>query len=94
MNTETESNDSPLRLLVKSYENGLLNREQYLDVRVQLLRKLSSQGSVSHDELKNFLKIYKDTEQPTARKSYSTSDWIIIILGLLAALALAAILYG
>lgn len=93
--TDPDTEDSsPLRLLVKSYSNGLLNRDQYLQVRSQLLRKLSTRGEVSHDDLSNFLKIHQDTEQLSSNRSYTTSDWIIIILGLVAAMTLAYILYA
>jgi len=34
--------NSPVRLLVKTYANGLLERKQYLEIRQQLLRKLSN----------------------------------------------------
>ncbi len=88
-----ENKMSSLRLLVKSYSSDLLTRDQYLEVRSQLLKKLALQGSVSDEELSNFMKIYQDTGKVSANKSYSSSDWIIIILGLLAAIALAFILY-
>jgi hypothetical protein len=91
---EYEKGTSPLRLLVKSYSSGLFSRPQYLEVRSQLLKKLALQGDVTHEDLSNFMKIYQDTGELAAKKSYSHSDWIIIILGLLAAIALAFILYG
>jgi len=91
---DTENTTNPLRLLVKSYSSDLLTRDQYLEVRSQLLKKLALQGSVTHEDLSNFMKIYQDTGDVSANKSYSSSDWIIIILGLLAAIALAFILYG
>ena len=85
---------SALRLLVKSYENGLLDRQQYLKVRLQVLKKLSSNGKITQEDLKNFLDIYQDTaEQQNIFQSYSASDWIIIILGLLAAATLGIFLY-
>jgi hypothetical protein len=90
----SENKMSSLRLLVKSYSSDLLTRDQYLEVRSQLLKKLALQGSVSHEELSNFMKIYQDTGEVSVNKSYSSSDWIIIILGLLAAIVLAFILYG
>ncbi len=94
MDQEPENTTSPLRLLVKNYSNGLLTRAQYLEVRSQILKKLASQGSVTHEELSNFMKIHQDTGEVTTNNSYSSSDWIIIILGLLASIALAFILYG
>jgi hypothetical protein len=93
--TDSENEDSsPLRLLVKSYSNGLLNREQYLQVRSQLLKKLSTRGKATHGDLSNFLKIHQDTESLSSNRSYTASDWIIIVLGLLAAITLAYILYA
>lgn len=91
---EQENPSSPLRLLVKNYSNRLLTRSQYLDVRSQLLKRLALHGKVTHEELANFMKIHLETGEVSASKSYSYSDWIIIILGLLAAIALGFILYG
>lgn len=87
--------DTPLRLLVKSFGNGLLTREQYLKVREELLKKLSSNGVITHEDLENFLKIYQQEEdaQPT-KSSYSASDWIIIVLGFVAAAVMVMILYS
>ena len=86
--------DSALRLLVKSYISGLIDRQQYLEVRHQLLKKLSSQGRVTQEDLKNFYDLYQNTDTGRTVKQYSISEWIIIILGLLAAAALAWILYS
>ena len=86
--------ETPLRLLVKSYANGLLDRDQYLDVRQQLLKKLSNQGNITHEDLKNFLIIHQDTDKIRTLSGYTPSDWIIIILGLLAAGTLGFILYN
>ena len=86
--------DSPLRLLVKTYASGLLNRDQYLDIRQELLKKLSTHGEISHEDLQNFLSIHMDTRQPSTVTSYSVSDWIIIVLGLIAATVMGFVLYG
>lgn len=86
--------DTPLRLLVKAYASGLLDRKQYLDIRQQLLKKLSHHGNISHDDLQNFMSIHMDTEQHSVTRSYSISDWIIIVLGLIAATVLGFVLYG
>jgi len=83
--------NTPLRLLVKSYANGLLDRQQYLEIRLQVLKKLASSGKISHDDLQNFMQIYQDTGNPKILNSYSVSDWLIIILGMFAASALAYI---
>jgi hypothetical protein len=86
--------DTPLRLLVKTYANGLVNRDQYLDIRQELLRKLSAHGEISHEDLQNFLNIQLDTRKPSTITSYSLSDWIIILLGLIAAAVLGFLLYS
>lgn len=86
--------DTPLRILVKSYRNGLLERDQYVKIRQELLRKLSSKGMIDHQQLENLLQKYQGADDPETTSRYSTSDWIIIILGLLAAGALGVILYG
>lgn len=87
--------NTPLRLLVKTYANGLIDRSQYLEVRQQLLKKLSSHGELSHEDLQNFLSIFMDTEEDQQEsKQYSFSDWIIIVLGLMAAVVLAFVLYS
>ncbi len=86
--------DSPLRLLAKSYSSGLLDRQQYLQVRLQLLKKLSSSGSVSSEDLRNFLKIHHNTEPHGTLGDYSIIDWVIIVLGLVAAAVLGIILYS
>ena len=88
------SEESPLRILVKSYTNGLLNREQYLEVRHQLLRILSHRGDITKQDLQKLLKQYEENEPVNWLSSYSASDWIIVALGLLAAAALAYILYS
>lgn len=86
--------NSPIRLLVKSYANGLLDREQYLEIRQQLLKKLSTHGTLTHSDLQNFLNIHMETDDPSATRRYSTSDWVIIVLGLMAAATLGFILYS
>jgi len=86
--------NTPLRLLVKSYANGLLDRQQYLDIRQQILKKLSTKGNISNDDLQNFLKIYQDTSDNKTSSRYSPTDWLIIALGLAAASALGFILFG
>lgn len=86
--------NSPIRLLVKTYANGLLNREQYLEIRQQLLKKLSARGTLTHGDLQNFLNIHMEMDDQAAPRKYSTSDWVIIVLGLMAAAALGVILYS
>ena len=87
-------NDTPLRLLVKSYANGLLERDQYLDIRKKLLKKLSSEGHINHKAFQSLMKSYQDQGQISTLSSYSVSDWIIIVLGLMAAVTLGLFLYN
>jgi len=86
--------ESPLRILTRSYANGLLEREQYLEIRHQLLQKLSHQGEITQQDLQRLLKQYQEEDESAGWISnYSLSDWIIVILGLLAAATLGYILY-
>ena len=85
---------SPLRLLAKSYANDLISREQYVEIRAQLLKRLESKGCIDESDLKNFTAITQGTETPKTQKSYTPSDWIIIALGLAASAVLAYVLYG
>ena len=86
--------NTPLRMLVKSYTNGLLTRRQYLEIRKRLLNSLAQKGSLSHQELEQLMKLDNKEENPRVFKKYSGSDWFIIALGLLAAGAMGYILYS
>jgi hypothetical protein len=85
---------SPLRLLAKTYANDLITREQYVEIRAQLLKRLQTKGHIDESDLKNFSAITQGTEPPEAQKTYTPSDWIIIALGLAASAVLAYVLYG
>lgn len=85
---------SPFRLLSKSRSNQLLTREQYVKIRNELLKILQTKGTVSENDLKKITDKMKDKSQPRVDKGYSSSDWIIIALGLIAALVLGFILYN
>ena len=85
---------SPFRLLAKSYSNNVVSREEYVKIRSQLLNKLQSTGSLEDTDLKNFTNISDNSGLPVTEKSYTSSDWIIITLGLVASAVLAYILYG
>jgi len=85
---------SPFRLLTKTYANHMLTREQYVKIRGQLLKKLQNSGKVTEEDLKNFTDITYGNISPPPEKSYSSSDWIIIFLGLIAAIVLGFILYN
>ena len=89
-----EKTTSPLRLLAKTYANDLISREQYIEIRAQLLKRLESRGSIDESDLKNFTAITQNSENPRAERSYTPSDWIIIALGLAASAVLAFVLYG
>ncbi len=90
-----ERSASPLRLLAKTYANDLISREQYIEIRGQLLKRLETRGSIDESDLKNFTAISQQMESaPKAQKSYTPSDWIIIALGLAASAVLAYVLYG
>ena len=89
-----EQRISPLRLLAKTYANDLISREQYVEIRAQLLKKLQSKGRIDDSDLKNFTAITQSNETPRTEKSYTSSDWIIITLGLAASAVLAYVLYG
>lgn len=89
----TNSTSSPFRLLVKSYANSLITREEYVKIRSQLLKKLQATGQIEEEDLNNFTLISQGTP-PVTEKSYSPSDWAIIILGLTASAVLGFILYG
>jgi hypothetical protein len=84
---------SPLRLLAKTYANDLITRQQYVEIRAQLLKRLESKGSVDEADLKNFTAL-QGGETPKVQKPYTSSDWIIIALGLAASAVLALVLYG
>ncbi len=85
---------SPFHLLTKTYANHMLTREQYVKIRGQLLKKLQNSGKVTEEDLKNFTDITYGNIAPQTEKSYSSSDWVIIFLGLIAAIVLGFILYN
>ena len=85
---------SPLRLLAKTYANDLITREQYIEIRAQLLKRLESSGKITDSDLKNFTALTRGPEPESARRSYTSSDWVIIGLGLAASAVLAFVLYG
>jgi hypothetical protein len=88
-------NNRPLRNLVKHFASGNIDRKTYLDIRARLLQRLEEHGSLTDRDLESLLGSSEETTAPPAApKSYSRSDWILILLGLGAALALGAILYG
>ncbi len=89
-----EREATPLRLLAKTYANDLISREQYVEIRAQLLKKLQSKGRIDASDLKNFTAITQGSDPIPPKRSYTSSDWIIITLGLAASAVLAFVLYG
>ena len=89
-----EQQISPLRLLAKTYSNELISRDQYVEIRSQVLKKLQSKGKIDESDLKNFTALARNNQHPRAHKSYTSTDWIIIGLGLAASAVLAYVLYA
>ena len=85
---------TPLRLLAKTYANDLITREQYIEIRAQLLKRLESSGEITESDLRNFTALTQDPDTPSSHHRYTSSDWVIIGLGLLASAVLAYVLYG
>ena len=87
---------SPFRMLAKEYAADLLTREEYVKLRSNLLVMLQQKGTVDLQDLDNFVRLHRssDEEDDSTSDGYSISDWLIIVLGLIAALALAYILYS
>ncbi len=87
---------SPFRMLAKEYAADLLTREEYVKLRSNLLVMLQQKGTVDLQDLDNFVRLHRssDEEDDSASDGYSISDWLIILLGLIAALVLAYILYS
>ena len=86
---------SPFRYLAKTYANDLISREHYVIVRAQLLKKLQSKGRIGDDDLQNFIRLTQGSvDKPETERSYTSSDWIIIMLGIAASIVLGFILYS
>ncbi len=85
---------SPFRYLAKTYSDELISREHYVSVRAQLLKRLQSKGIVGDDDLQDFIRLAKGEDQPIIQKTYTSSDWIIILLGIVATIVLGYVLYG
>jgi len=85
---------TPLRLLAKTYANELVTREQYIEIRAHLLKRLATKGKLTDADLKNFTTLTQGPEPAPEAQNYTFSDWLIIALGLVAAVVLAFVLYG
>jgi len=87
--------NTPLRMLVKTFVSGVIDREEYLAIRARLLQKLETSGQLSDKDLRQLLNSHDDQDQPVApSSSYTPTDWLLILLGLGAAIGLAVIFYG
>lgn len=84
---------SPLKILVKSYSDELISKEEYIHIRTLLLNKLEKNGVISENDLENFLNLKEISSANAPPSRYHFSDLIIIFLGLSAIIALAYILY-
>jgi hypothetical protein len=89
-----DSYGSPLRLLAKTYANELITREQYVEIRAHLLKRLEKKGTITDADLKNFTTLTQGPEPAPEARNYTSSDWLMIGLGLVAAIILAFVLYG
>ncbi len=85
---------TPLRILSKTYASNLISREQYVEIRAQLIKRLVSAGSIGESDLKNYAEITHGFDTVKIRRSFTWSDRIIIILGLAASAVLIYALYG
>lgn len=84
---------SPLRLLVKSYADHSITREEYVHIRTLLLDKLESSGHIKENDLENYLNLKNVKTKNEASVNYGYTDIVIFILGILAAATLAYILF-
>lgn len=85
---------TPLRILAKTHANALITREQYIAIRGRMLKKLETRGHIDDSDLSTFTNLIQKSGSGKAYKPYSSSDWIIIGLGLAASAVLALVLYG
>jgi len=81
-------------MLAKTHANALITREQYIEIRARLLKKLETRGRIDESDLSNFTTLVQKSNGGKSQKRYSPSDWIIIGLGLAASAVLAYVLYG
>lgn len=85
---------TPLRLLAKTYANDLISRERYIEIRAQLLKRLEANGKIMESDLRNFTALTQGPDPEVKQGSYTSSDRVIIGLGLAASAVLAFVLYG
>lgn len=89
------SDQSPFRILAREHAADMLSRDDYIKIRSQMLVTLENKGKVNHQDMDNFLRLHhnNDDMSDSAKQGYSGSDWLIIALGMVAAIVLAYILY-
>ncbi|MCP4429613.1 MAG: respiratory nitrate reductase subunit gamma [Gammaproteobacteria bacterium] len=58
------------------------------------MKILQAKGSVTEDDLRRITNSIETKSRPRVEKNYSSSDWVIIALGLVAAIVLGIILYN
>ncbi len=80
--------------VIKTYAIDLISREQYIEIRAQLLKRLEANGKITESDLRNFTALTQDPDPEVKQRSYTSSDWVIIGLGLAASVVLAFVLYG
>ncbi len=90
--------DSPIRLLAKTYASDLITQQHYHQVLAQLLNKLEHSGHIElkdfYDQVKNSSAFKSDYQpEPETRNGYTATDWLIFLLGLTASAVLGYILY-
>ena len=88
------NSESVFRQLARSYASSLITRQQYVQIRSLLLKKLESKGTVEDEDLENFSKLAESSDVPRTEESYTSSDWIIIALGIAASAVLGFIQYS
>ena len=86
--------DSPFRLLSKTRSNQILTREQYVAARNELLKILQTRGSVTEQDLHKITDKMKQRRRRLGSQRLTFWHWVIIALGLIAALVLGAVLYS
>lgn len=59
-----------------------------------MLKRLEANGKITESDLRNFTTLTQDPDPEVNQRSYTSSDWVIIGLGLAASVVLAFVLYG
>ena len=59
-----------------------------------MLKRLEANGKITESDLRNFTALTQGPDPEVKQRSYTSSDWVIIGLGLAASVVLAFVLYG